>query len=49
MQWLSCVNIGVITIITIKNFDYRCITHDISKSKANNLLENSVLKNGGYI
>ena len=49
MQWLSCVNVGVIAIITIKNVDYRCITHNISKSKAKNLLENSVLKNGGYI
>ena len=39
------VNISDITIVTIKNVDYRCIIHNISKSKASNLLENSVLQN----
>ena len=43
------VNIGNIAIITIKNADYRCIIHSISKSKVINLLENSVLENVGYI
>ena len=38
-----------IAIITIKNVDYRCIIHHISKSDAINLLENSVLENCGYI
>ena len=32
-----------IDIITIKNFDYRCIIHNISKYEAINLLENAVL------
>ena len=32
-----------IDIITIKNFDYRCIIHNISKYEAINLLKNAVL------
>ena len=44
------VNISDIAgIITIKNFDYRCIIHNISKSEAINLLEDSVLENCVYI
>ena len=43
------VNISHIAIITVKNIDYRCIIHSISKSKAINLLKNSVLEDGGYI
>ena len=43
------VNISDIAIITIKNVDYRCIIHSISKSEVINLLENSVLENCGYI
>ena len=35
------VNASDITIITIKNVDYRRIIHNISKSEAINLLENS--------
>ena len=38
-----------IAIITLKSFDYRYIIHDISKSEAINLLENSVLDVCGYI
>ena len=38
------VNISDISIIFVKNVDYRCIIHKISQSKAINLLENSVLK-----
>ena len=38
-----------IAIITIKNVDYCCIIHSISKSEAINLSENSVLKDCGYI
>ena len=38
------VNISDITIIIIKNVDYFCIIHDIRKSEANYLLENSVLQ-----
>ena len=41
------VNMSDIAIVTIKNVDYRCIIHNISKSEAINLLENSVLENGG--
>ena len=35
--------------MTIKTVDYRCIIHNISKSEAINLLENSVLENFEYI
>ena len=42
-------NINDIAIITIKNVDYRCIIHKISKSEAINLLENAVLEDGGYM
>ena len=43
------VNISDTAIITVKNFDYSCIIHNISKSEAINLLKNSVLENRGYI
>ena len=43
------VNISDIAIITVKNVDYRCIIHNISKSEAINLLKNSVLEDRGYI
>ena len=39
------VNISDIAIITIKNVDYRCIIHNISKSEAIDLLKNSVPEN----
>ena len=42
------VNITDIAIITIKNVDYRCIIHNISKSEAIDLLENSSRK-WGYL
>ena len=38
-----------ISDITIKNVNYRCLIHNISKSEAFNLLGNSVLGNCGYI
>ena len=38
-------NISDITIIAIKNVNYCCIIHSISKSE----LENSVLEDRGYI
>ena len=41
------VNISDIAIITVKNVDYCCIIHSISKSEAINLLENSVLEDRG--
>ena len=43
----SNVNISDITIMTIKNVDYCCIIHNISKSEAINLLKNSVLEDCG--
>ena len=43
------VNISDIAIITIKDVDYCCIIHNISKSEAINLLKNSVLDDRGYI
>ena len=41
------VNISDIVIVTIKNVDYHCIIHSISKSEASNLLKNSVLEDVG--
>ena len=38
------VNISDIASITVKNVDFRCIIHNISKSEAINF----VLKNSGY-
>ena len=43
------VNISDITIISIKNVDYRCIIHNIIKSDTINLLKNSVSENCRYI
>ena len=42
------VNGSDVAITTIKNVDYRCIIHNISKSEAINLLESAVLVNRGY-
>ena len=36
---ILCLNISDILIITVKNVDYLCIIHNISKSEASNLLE----------
>ena len=46
---MLCINIGNIANITVKNVDYRCIMHDISRSEAIHLLENYVLDNRRYI
>ena len=43
------VNTSDIAIITVKNFDYRCIIHSIIKTEAINLLKKSVLENRGCI
>ena len=40
------LNISDITIITVKLVNYCCIIHDISKSDAIILLENSLLDDG---
>ena len=42
-------NISDIAIITVKNIDYCCIIHTISKSEAINLLKDSVLEDHGYV
>ena len=42
------VNIREIEIIAVKNIDYHCIIHNISKSEATNLLKCSVLEDLGY-
>ena len=41
------VNISNIAIITVKNADCSCVIHNISKSKAINLLRNFVLDDCG--
>ena len=43
------VNISNIVIINITNVDYRYIIHNINKSEAINLLDNSALEDRGYI
>ena len=43
------VHISNIAIITVKNVDYCCIIHNISKSEAIKLLKNCVLEDGGYV
>ena len=45
----AIVNISDIAITTVKNVGYCCIIHNICKSEATNLLENSVLENRGYL
>ena len=41
---MLCHNISNITIIAVKNVDYHCIIHNISKSEVINLLESAVLE-----
>ena len=43
------LNLSSAAIIIVKGVDYSCIIHDISKSDAIHLLENSVLGHHGYI
>ena len=43
------VNISNIAIITVKNTNYHCTIHNISKSEAINLLKKSVLENREYV
>ena len=44
---MLCFNISDIVIITVKNVDYRCIIHSISKSEAIELLESATLEKRG--
>ena len=46
---MLCIDISDIALMTVKNVDYGRIIHNISKSEAINLLENSVLEDRGYI
>ena len=46
---ILCCNTSDIAVITVKNVDYRCFIHNISKSEAIDLLKNSVLENRGSI
>ena len=48
MLCLNTSNITIKNIINFKGIDYRCIIHDISKSDAVHLLEDSVLDDFGY-
>ena len=41
---MLCLRISDITFVTIKNIDYRCVIHNISKSEATNLFKNSAIK-----
>ena len=43
------VNVSIIAVITVKNVNYRCIVHFISKSEAINLSKSYVLEDPGYI
>ena len=43
------VNINNNAIFTVKNADYCCIIHDISKSEVTNLLRHYVVQGRGYI
>ena len=44
--WQCYLNLTDSAIITVKGVDYCYIIHDISKSEAIHLLENSVLEDG---
>ena len=46
---MLCLDMSDITIITVKNIDYFCIIHNISKSEAITLLESVGLEKRGYI
>ena len=46
---ILCLNISDIAIIAVKNVDYCCIIHNISKSEAINLLKKFLLEDHGYI
>ena len=46
---MLCLNMSDMAIITVKNVDYRCIIHNISKSVGINLLESAVIEKRGEI
>ena len=43
------VNINDFAVINVKNVDYHCIIHSITKYEPINLLKNSVLEDCGYV
>ena len=43
------VNISDVTIVPVKNVDYRCFILNISKSETINLLKSSVREDRGYM
>ena len=43
------LNISDIAVITVKNVDYCCIIHNISRSETTNVLKNSVLEDRGFV
>ena len=45
---MLCLNISDITIIAVKNVDYRFIIYKITKFEAIKLLENTVLEDIGF-
>ena len=45
---MLCLNISDITIIAVKNVDYRCIIYKITKFEAIKLLENTLLEDIGF-
>ena len=44
-----CPSLRDVAIMTVKGFDYFFAVHDISRSKAIHLLENSILEDRGCI
>ena len=46
---MLCLNLSDIVIITVKDVDYPCIIHDISKSDAIHLLESYALDDSEFI
>ena len=46
---ILCLNINGNAIITVKDIDYRCIIHNISKFEAINLSKISLFDDLGYI
>ena len=46
---IPCLNRGYIAIHSVKNVEYRCIIHNISKYEAISLLKIYLLENCAYI
>ena len=46
---ILCLDISGITIVTVKNVDFSCLIHNISKSEAVKFLEKYMLEDPRYI